>query len=84
MNVHISKSTEEVIAAALSTGEYSSAEEFIEAMAKRWKIRYLATRANSDGQTAYDALKRQGLIGCMLPGPTDLATNPSHMDGFGR
>ena len=51
---------------------------------------YLAhhERAPGDdaGATALDVLERAGLIGC-LPGapdsPTDLSTNPAHMEGFG-
>lgn len=38
-------------------------------------------------ETAFDLLDRAGLIGCLKAdpaGPTDLATNPDHMDGFGR
>jgi hypothetical protein len=37
--------------------------------------------------TAPDVLSRTGLIGCMESppdSPTDLATNPKHMEGFGR
>ena len=36
--------------------------------------------------TVFDLLERDGLIGCIKgkPGsPTDLATNPKHMEGFG-
>jgi hypothetical protein len=35
-------------------------------------------------ETAYDAAKRLGLIGGCKGGPPDLATNPLHMEGFGR
>lgn len=35
-------------------------------------------------ETAYDRLDRLGLIGCIADGPTDLSTNPAHMQGFGR
>ena len=37
-------------------------------------------------ETAYDVARRAGLIGCIkgAPGsPTDLSTNPKHMEGFG-
>jgi hypothetical protein len=38
-------------------------------------------------ETAYELASRAGLIGC-IPGaprsPTDLSTNPKHMEGFGR
>ncbi len=39
------------------------------------------------GLTAFDVLSRAGLIGCLCGAddtPTDLATNPQHMEGFGR
>ena len=38
-------------------------------------------------ETAYDVASRAGLIGCIkgaLRSPTDLSTNPKHMEGFGR
>jgi hypothetical protein len=37
-------------------------------------------------ETVFDRLERAGLIGCLsgMPGtPTDLSTNPEHMEGFG-
>lgn len=42
--------------------------------------------SEADAETAFDLLARAGLIGCIKGapgGPTDLATNPSHMEGFG-
>lgn len=33
--------------------------------------------------TAFDVLSKAGLIGSLKGGPTDLATNPAHMEGFG-
>lgn len=44
------------------------------------------TQAEPVGMSAFDVLARAGLIGCLKAapgGPTDLATNPSHMEGFG-
>lgn len=38
-------------------------------------------------ETAYDLASRAGLIGCIQGAPrspTDLSTNPKHMEGFGR
>ncbi len=37
----------------------------------------------SNGETALDAAKRLGLVGCITDGPADLATNSEHMEGFG-
>lgn len=37
-------------------------------------------------ETAFDVLSRAGLIGCLKSGPgapKDIATNPTHMEGFG-
>ena len=34
--------------------------------------------------TAFDVLSKAGLIGSLKGGPTDLATNPAHMAGFGE
>ncbi len=35
-------------------------------------------------ETAYDAFARSGFIGCCSGLPQDLATNPTHMNGFGK
>jgi hypothetical protein len=45
------------------------------------------TSAADAEDTAYDVASRAGLIGCIKGAPrspTDLATNPKHMEGFGR
>jgi hypothetical protein len=46
-----------------------------------------ATAGQNTEESAYDLASRAGLIGC-IPGaprsPTDLSTNPKHMEGFGR
>jgi hypothetical protein len=37
-------------------------------------------------ETAFDVMERAGLIGCLKGAPhtpTDLSTNPKHMEGFG-
>jgi hypothetical protein len=34
--------------------------------------------------TVYDLMKKSGLIGCARGMPSDLATNPKYMEGFGR
>ena len=36
------------------------------------------------GESCYDIAKRAGLIGVFKGGPSDLSTNPAHMEGFGR
>lgn len=34
--------------------------------------------------TAYERAQKAGLIGVVRHAPSDLATNPAHMEGFGR
>lgn len=44
------------------------------------------TETRETEATAFDIFKRAGLIGCLkgeAGAPTDLATNPAHMEGFG-
>jgi hypothetical protein len=36
------------------------------------------------GESAFDALSRRGLIGCIKGGPPDLSTNPKYMEGLGQ
>jgi hypothetical protein len=37
-----------------------------------------------EDETFFDALSREGLIGCVEGLPADLSTNPRHMEGFGH
>lgn len=55
--------------------------------------RELDAKLNENGaskeaeETAFDVLNRAGLIGCLEGAPrspTDLSTNPVHMEGFAR
>lgn len=39
---------------------------------------------NGHVRTLYDALNARGLIACLKDAPTDLSTNPKHMEGFGQ
>lgn len=32
----------------------------------------------------FEKLERKGLVGCLAGGPTDLSSNPKHMEGFGE
>jgi hypothetical protein len=36
------------------------------------------------GETFFAAATRLGLIGCLQGGPSDLSSNPIHMEGFGQ
>jgi len=44
-------------------------------------------QAMASKESVFDLLNRAGLIGCIkgvARTPTDLSTNPMHMEGFGR
>jgi hypothetical protein len=41
-------------------------------------------RQQKPGESCYDLAKRLGIIGSAEGLPTDLSTNPKHMEGFGR
>jgi hypothetical protein len=46
-----------------------------------------AKQAKPAEETVFDRLERAGLIGCLKGTsgtPTDLSTNPKHMEGFGH
>jgi hypothetical protein len=41
-------------------------------------------RPSGRKESAYDAMKRLGLIGMLKNAPHDLATNPKYFEGFGE
>ena len=85
MTIEVSGDVERLIQAAIAARKFNSAEEFITRMAAIWQEReFLVSASLKDSATAFDALSRLGVIGCMQPGATDLATNASHMEGFGK
>ena len=55
-----------------------------EALIERKRNGKEAELPTGEDETLYDALSRQGLIGCVEGLPAELSTNPKHMEGFGR
>jgi hypothetical protein len=50
------------------------------------KLAAANNQTRNGGETAFDVFSRAGLIGCIKGSPrspTDLSTNPKHMEGFG-
>lgn len=43
----------------------------------------LAPNGETADKSLYDVLTERGILGC-FDGPTDLSTNPKHMEGFGE
>ena len=85
MTIQINGDTERFIVTELASGKFKSAEELIAAMVSVWKEHEKSCeQPDSQEELAFDAFTRLGVIGCMTPGPSDLATNPSHMESFGK
>lgn len=87
MNIEINGLAAQVIRDALATGSFNTAEEVVAAMAKDWKEHHAEAQRRLNGKkpiSAYEEFASRGIIGCMKDGPSDLATNPSHMEGFGQ
>lgn len=87
MNIQVNGDVERLIQSVLASGRFASVEEVLADMAAAWREHEQGVaRAGSAnaGETAYDAFKKLGVIGCMQAGSHDLATNPKHMEGFGR
>lgn len=86
MNIHVNGDIERLIQAVLASGKFTSAEEFVAAMATEWQDREQplgGIEKATGSESAFEAFDRIGVIGCMQFGASDLATNPKHMDGFG-
>jgi Arc/MetJ-type ribon-helix-helix transcriptional regulator len=93
MTIHLSKDLEKIVQDALQAGLYAREDDVIrdalirlkKAMPRRAKS---AAPAGADPEdNAFDVASRAGLIGCIKGAPrspTDLSTNPKHMEGFGR
>lgn len=47
-----------------------------------WVVRTRASAGRTESTTAFDLMR--GACGCVESGVRDLATNPKHMEGFGR
>jgi len=61
--------------------------EQLVALRRELDSKMTAPRPVTAGESVFDVMNRAGLIGCVkgMPNtPTDLSTNPKHMEGFGR
>ncbi len=85
MKIELSKKTEEAIGKGLSSGQFSTAEAFLEAAAGDLaeRLQPSSTSEMLDERSLFERLSEHGIIGA-CKGPSDLSTNPEYMDGFGR
>ncbi len=61
--------------------ELSEVEQF--RLAEELKATMTTKDDRNSRKTLYDALNERGIIGSIDDGPSDLSTNPKHMEGFG-
>ena len=88
MTIHLSAELEQFVHDAVRAGLYAREDDVIRDALTRLQQSLPNRAAPTDAEeTAYDVASRAGLIGCIkgVPrSPTDLSTNPKHMEGFGR
>jgi putative addiction module CopG family antidote len=93
MTIHLSKELERFVHDAVRSGLYAREDDVIRDALNRLQqsmpkpAKPAASVASDAEETAYDVALRAGLIGCIKGeprSPTDLSTNPKHMEGFGR
>ena len=53
-------------------------------LAEELKVTTTTRDDGSTRKTLYDALNERGIIGSIADVPSDLSTNPKHMEGFGE
>jgi hypothetical protein len=62
-------------------------ESKLAATARKRRAQKITSKRADAGDIAFDVANRACLIGCIKGAPrspTDLSTNPKHMEGFGR
>lgn len=90
MVIHLPKDVENSIQALVQSGRFASIDEAVFAALRDFldqQARMNDTTSVEPEETAFEALSQAGLIGCLKgsrQSPTDLSTNPVHMEGFGR
>ena len=84
MTIEVSGDIERIIEAAVASRRFANAGEFVSAMAELWQERERSSNLGDLDATAYAAFERLGVLGCMSSGPSDLATNAAHFEGFGE
>lgn len=92
MTIHLPKELESSILSAVEKGEFASLDDAM-TKAARLLLESLPQEPTDEKRltpaedSAFDVANRAGLIGCIqgsAGSPTDLSTNPKHMEGFGR
>lgn len=58
-------------------------DDLLSAASTTWTEPSAPNGADLQSKTLFDVLSERGILGC-FDGPTDLSTNPKHMEGFGE
>jgi hypothetical protein len=87
MTIQLPEDLETSLRAEVARGRYASLDEAL-AEAARLLLKQSRSPFETTAEASlFDVLDRLGLIGCLdgsPDSPTDLSTNPAHMEGFGR
>jgi Arc/MetJ-type ribon-helix-helix transcriptional regulator len=93
MTINLTKDLEKIVHDAVRAGLYAREDDVIRDALLRLEQTKLkpaqpaAPAAAGAEETAFDVASRAGLIGCIKGAPrspTDLSTNPKHMEDFGH
>jgi hypothetical protein len=84
MQITIPADAEALVKSRAAAAGFNDVSEYVITLIFKESGKESRGGASPPSETAYDAAKRLGLIGGCKGGPSDLATNPRHMEGFGR
>ena len=88
MTLDVPSEYEDILRRAVASGRFADEQAALRHALQLLAEQQLTANGNAaaepQSENALEAFERHGVIGCMKPGPKDLATNPEHMNGFGR
>lgn len=86
MQIELSPAEAAKLAAIAAARGFDRVEEYASALLQRAARTETVPSGtpNSSVLTAFDIAQQMGLIAMSDDGPADLATNPAHLEGFGK
>ena len=69
---------------AFARATESTPSDVVRKAFEEYEANHNGARAGAADESAYEAFKRAGIIGCVKGGPSDLSTNPKYLEGLGR
>lgn len=84
MHITIPADAEGLVKSRAAAAGFNDVSEYVITLIFKESGKESRSKVSPGAETAYEAAMRLGLIGGCKGGPSDLATNPLHMEGFGR